>query len=631
MFVYCCPMYSEIFVNQAPNAIAMLDTEMRYLAASQKWIRDYGLQGKEIIGKSHYEIFPEIGEDWKQIHRECLAGAINQNEDAYFLREDGSEQWLMWDVRPWYKEDGKVGGLLMYTDDITARKKTEQQLLLSETQFRGSFEASPNGIAIVSLQGNWVNVNPAMCHILGYSKEELMQLTFQDITHPDDLAPDMALVHELLEGKREYYHLEKRYKHKDGHYIWALLSVSLVKDSAGKPKHFVSQVTDIDKQRLTQHKLEQTLNKLEGLMEASTQVGIIGTDTKGLITTYNKGAENLLGYTPDEMLYKQTPQIIHVKEEVEERAKELKAILGREVSGFDVFVTLPREQQYETREWTFLRKDGTRFSVQLTITAVHENGELVGYLGIFADISEIKRVESEIKSLLDVTRDQNERLKNFAHIVSHNLRSHSGNITILTELLLEEHPELESDEVVQNLKLSAANLKETIAHLNEVVAMNTTVTQNLKKLHLKTRIDTAIQNVKAIAEANNVVIENYVDDSYYVLGIEAYLDSIIINFLTNGIKYRSLQRQPVVKINAAADSGYVTISFEDNGIGMDLKLVKHKLFGMYKTFHGNADARGIGLFITKNQVEALGGKIDVESTENVGTTFKVYLKNENTH
>ncbi len=619
---------NQIFVNEAPTAIAMFDTNMCYVAASQKWLNDYGLVGRDILGKSHYEIFPEIGEDWKQIHRECLAGAINKNDNAPFLREDGTMQWLVWDVRPWYASEGQIGGIIMYTEDITERKRIEQQLVLSEAQFRGAFQSSPTGIAIVSLQGNWVTVNPAISNILGYTEAELMKLTFQDITHPDDIAPDIALVNELLEGKRQYYQLEKRYLHKNGEYIWALLSVSLVRDAEGNPKHFVSQITDINTQRITQHKLKQALDKLEGILGASSQVSIISTDTNGVITSFNVGAENLLGYSRQEMVNVSTPQIIHVAEEVIARGQELTAQLGKTVEGFDVFIELAKVQQYETREWTYVHKDGTHFPVQLTVTAIREAGEIVGYLGIAVDISEIKRVEREIKSLLDVAKDQNERLRNFAHIVSHNLRSHSGNISILIDLFLQENENMAEDELLKNLTLSANNLKETIVHLNEVVAMNTTVNENMKRLHLKTFVDAAVQNVKAIANDKQVNIINLVDDGLYVAGVDAYLDSIVLNFLTNAIKYKSDGRQAFVKIDSTTEGGFVMLKFEDNGIGMNLKLVKHKLFGMYKTFSTNPDARGIGLFITKNQIETLGGKIEVESEEGIGTTFKVYLKHE---
>ena len=118
--------YNKIFIEQAPTAIAMLDKDMRYIAVSQRWISDYKMEGKEIIGRSHYDIFPEIGEDWKINHQKCLNGAIDICEEAPFKRADGTIQWIYWDVRPWYISEGEIGGLLMHTGDITPQKEREK-------------------------------------------------------------------------------------------------------------------------------------------------------------------------------------------------------------------------------------------------------------------------------------------------------------------------------------------------------------------------------------------------------------------------------------------------------------------------------------------------------------------------
>lgn len=265
---------NKIFVAQAPNAIAMFDTQMRYLAASAQWLKDYKLEDQDIIGRSHYDVFPEIGEDWKQIHRDCLQGAINQTYGSVFLRADGTEQWLEWDVRPWYISDGEIGGLLMYTADITERKNTERLLQISEQKFRRAFEHSATGMAIVSLEGKWVEVNNTLCNIVGYSSEELFRLTFQDITYPGDLGADIGHVNELIEGSKDHYILEKRYIHKDGHIVWAILSVSIVRDENKHPQYFISQITDITSQKVIQQKLAYTLDRLETLLDASTEVGL---------------------------------------------------------------------------------------------------------------------------------------------------------------------------------------------------------------------------------------------------------------------------------------------------------------------------------------------------------------------
>jgi signal transduction histidine kinase len=107
--------------------------------------------------------------------------------------------------------------------------------------------------------------------------------------------------------------------------------------------------------------------------------------------------------------------------------------------------------------------------------------------------------------------------------------------------------------------------------------------------------------------------------------IPAYLDSILLNLITNAIKYRSPERQPVIELSTETEGEYLVLLVKDNGLGLDLQKFKDKLFGMYKTFHNNPNSRGIGLFITKNQIEAMNGKVEVESQVNVGTTFKIYF------
>ncbi len=618
----------KLFIEQAPSAIAMLDTNMCYLAHSKKWKIDYKIKDDDIIGKSHYEIFPEIGEEWRKDHQDCLSGKVLRSDEDKFERADGSVQWIAWELHPWYKDNNKVGGVIMLTTDITRTKKAELELKLSERRFRGNFENAAIGMAILNLEGKWIEVNKTLCDILGYTTKELMGLTFQDITHPDDLEADLGLVQELLDEKRSYYHMEKRYFHKNGSIIYVILSASIIRDENKKPLHFISQITDITPRMKAREKLQETLNTLEGVLEASTQVSIVGTDTNGKITTFNKGAENLLGYSKEEMIMKNSPAIFHLESEVIERGKTLSEELEEDVSGFEVFVALPKRDKFDTREWTFVRKDGTQFPVQLTVTAIKENNNIIGYLGVAAEITEIKKVEKEIKSLLAVANNQNDRLKNFAHIVSHNLKSHSGNFNMLLDLYIQENPECEKNEIIQLFRMASGNLTETIKHLNEVVLMNTSVDQNMVGINLHSIIDNVMNNTLLSSRKANVKIVNAVDKKLKVLGVSAYLDSIILNFTTNGIKYRSPERDSYVILSAFIEGDYAVLSVEDNGLGIDLDKHHAKLFGMYKTFHDNEEARGIGLFITKNQVEALGGKIEVESEVNEGTTFKIYMKYE---
>lgn len=145
-------------------------------------------------------------------------------------------------------------------------------------------------------------------------------------------------------------------------------------------------------------------------------------------------------------------------------------------------------------------------------------------------------------------------------------------------------------------------------------------------LNLYAYIEMALHNIIAMTQNTQATIYNEIDEDVYVKGIPAYLDSIILNFLTNAIKYRSKKRAPIIELKSEIEDDYVVFKIKDNGLGMDMEKYGKNIFEMYKTFHFNEDAIGIGLFITKNHIESLGGKVTVTSEVDVGTTFLVYLK-----
>jgi len=245
------------------------------------------------------------------------------------------------------------------------------------------------------------------------------------------------------------------------------------------------------------------------------------------------------------------------------------------------------------------------------------------------DISDLKQQEQELRDLINVTSIQNKQLINFAHIVSHNLRSHTANFSMLLEFLVEEKDENEQENIIRMLTEASDNLLETLDNLNEVVAISTNVNLDKKPVNLNEKISAAEQNLAAYLKKNNVEIINKIPDDTYIKVIPAYIDSIIINFLTNAVKYKDDSRDPVIKLSVSKNEKYTILSIEDNGLGIDLNKYGEKLFGMYKTFHDNSDARGIGLYITKNQIEAMNGKIMACSEVGKGTTFNIYFNDKN--
>jgi PAS domain S-box-containing protein len=141
----------RLFVENSPAAIAMFDRDMRYVLASRRWLESYNLESQDLTGKSHYDIFPEISEDWKAVHRRCLAGAVERREEDPFRRADGSLDWVRWEVRPWYAADGSVGGIIIFSEVITERKNAELAVRTSEERFKNLFDNMVEGFAYCSM------------------------------------------------------------------------------------------------------------------------------------------------------------------------------------------------------------------------------------------------------------------------------------------------------------------------------------------------------------------------------------------------------------------------------------------------------------------------------------------------
>ena len=174
-------------------------------------------------------------------------------------------------------------------------------------------------------------------------------------------------------------------------------------------------------------------------------------------------------------------------------------------------------------------------------------------------------------------------------------------------------------------KEGTEKLSETIEYLNEIITIQQKTNIEKTKIYLKHEIEKTKMALSLAIKESKITITDTIPDNLIVTAIPAYLDSILLNLFTNAIKYKSPERNPTLEIGYEIIDDYTILNFKDNGLGLDLKKNGHKLFGMYKTFHGNEDAKGIGLFITKNQLEAMNGKIEIESEVDQGSNFKIYL------
>lgn len=342
---------------------------------------------------------PEDLETTNSYRERLLSGEIdNYKLETRFILKTGEIIWCNVSTSV-FSEPDEVGYLIItQVEDITSRKKLENQVQENANFFKNAFEFSPNAMAMVSLKGRFLKVNRKLAQTVGYFQEELLDRNFQEITHPDDSDTDLELLNEIVARKRENYQIEKRYIHKDGSIIYGLLNVSLLRGKEGEPLYFIAQINDITENREAKEALKQSLCELQGIMDATTQVIIIETDLDGIVRKFNKGAENLLGYTSHEFNQNMNIRLLHDKEEVFQREQLLSKRYPGEISGLDVFVLRAKQGKIDTREWTYIRKDGTRFPVQLAITSIKdEKGEITGYLGVASDISNLKNIENELR------------------------------------------------------------------------------------------------------------------------------------------------------------------------------------------------------------------------------------------
>jgi diguanylate cyclase (GGDEF)-like protein/PAS domain S-box-containing protein len=242
----------QIFIQHAPVALAMFDREMRYVSVSRRWLDDYGLMGSNIIGRSHYEVIPDIPERWKEAHRRGMAGEPQRCDEDRFERADGRVQWIRWEIIPWRTGDGSVGGIVLFAEDITQRKETEERLRLAASVFTGVRE----GIVITDRTGTILDVNDAFSRITGYGREEVLR-------------QNPRMLKSNLQGK-EFYENMWNSTIRDGHWtgeLWnrtksgdiyaEMLTINAIRNAIGEVEQYVGLFSDITEIKEHKQQLER--------------------------------------------------------------------------------------------------------------------------------------------------------------------------------------------------------------------------------------------------------------------------------------------------------------------------------------------------------------------------------------
>jgi PAS domain S-box-containing protein len=248
------------FIEVAPVALAMFDREMRYLAVSGRYREDYNLGSQELVGRCYYDVFPEMTGRWREIHRRCLAGAVEQNAGEPFLRANGTEQWLRWEIQPWRDGDGVIGGVVLFSEDITRQKLAEQALQESEERFRALVTATSD--IVYRMSPDWSEMRQLSGKGLVADTEAPSRAWLSEYIHPDDQPHVMTVIHEAIRT-RTIFELEHKVLRADGALGWTFSRAIPLIDKKGEISEWFGTASDITQRKEAEDQIRQMNLQLE--------------------------------------------------------------------------------------------------------------------------------------------------------------------------------------------------------------------------------------------------------------------------------------------------------------------------------------------------------------------------------
>ncbi|WP_019505199.1 PAS domain S-box protein [Pleurocapsa sp. PCC 7319] len=639
---------------------------------NREFCRVFQVTEAEIIGKSDREIFPPATVD----HFKVNDLKVINNKQIIVTEErvhhgDGQLQTYLSLKIPLLNDEGEVDSIIGIATNITQEKQAQAQLTRLETRFSSTFEQVAVGMALVGLQGEWLMVNQKLCEIVGYTKAELLQTTFQEITHPEDLAADLNYVRQLLAEEIANYSIEKRYIRKDNSLVWINLTVSLVKNKVGEPEYFISVIEDISDRRNLEVSRQKALQRLSNLHQIDRaivearqpkEIAVIAIDsiqqlltcqrtsivtfnlekdTATILLTQGEGKQVGTGLQTPLHLWQElinrlkAPETDYIVAYLEQLPQLSAAIPSLANVGLNCLICFPLRT-----------KDGLLGILKLWIkdlnavdseklTIVKEVSTQVAIALKQAYLSQTIQdytleLEDKVRERTAQLEEINQELKAFSYSISHDLKAPLRAIQGFAIALQEDYAASLDElgrEYTQRLASSAQQMEQLIQDLLTYSRLSRT---NIERQS----VDLNLVMHKALEELESPITkmqaEITVEPLLRVWGNRIILQQIIINLLSNAIKFVPDNARPQIRIWTEAREGFVRLWIEDNGIGIESQH-QGRIFQVFERLHGNESypGTGIGLAIVKKGVERLGGKYGVESMVNRGSRFWIELPGNN--
>jgi two-component system, NtrC family, sensor kinase len=391
--------YLNTLIETNPLGTVVLDKDERIEMSNSAFEQLFLFSREELLGKSIHElIIPQgLADESRGFRRECM-----ERRSVQFTTRRRRKDNTLVDVEirgvP-LVIGGEIHGILAIYQDITGRKRIEAELRDSENRFRTAFEDAPYGMCMTDLKGSFLHANSALCRMLGYSAEELMCGAWQAITHPDDLERSRQIALQFSKGVDTTLEIKKRYLHKQGKVVWGHAKISVVKDGPGQPSYYITQIEDITERK----RADEAQAFLASLVESSREA-IIGMNPEGMVMSWNRGATELYGYSPEEMIGKSLATLIPP-----DCPLQLPQFLEK----------MHRREIMSNHETYRIRKDGRRVDVSLSISPVLDaTREITGLVSIARDITERKQAEHALVSSEEKFRQLAENISEVFWMVS---------------------------------------------------------------------------------------------------------------------------------------------------------------------------------------------------------------------
>ena len=510
----------------------------------------------------------------------------------------------------------------MYKNDIKNSeiykklKNTNDEIKESNERYDIVSKATSDTIWDWKIQEDTMTWNKGIEGVFGYTDDQVgnnSQWWFDKI-HPEDSIKMSIKLYSFIEQKTEKWQDQYRFRCADGTYKYVLDRGFLLKDKDGKAFRMIGAIQDITKQK----EEEQRLKLLETVITQTKDSVIItepdlNDENIPKIVYVNPAFSVMSGYQSEEIIGKSPSIFIGPNSDDQEYKKLINAIHNK------------TECQVETISY---KKNKDEYWVSFSMLPVYNSdGELSHWVSIQRDITEEKRQEIEKEQLIRELTQNNKDLQQFSYITSHNLRAPLSNLTGLLNLVKDipiENPELK--EILDGFNKSTHLLNETISDLVKVIVIKDNPSIHKESVQLKEVFENVFSQLDFLIGIHKPIIKINFEKVDFFNTNKAYLESILLNLLTNSLKYKSNSRKLKISIIAKREDDTIILIFKDNGMGIDLVRNHDKIFGLYQRFHNHPDSKGLGLYLVKSQVETMGGTINIESEVDKGTTFTIIFK-----